>query len=92
MISKEYYIGMDVHKEFVQMSVLEEKGENPIYERKLNNDNDLLVKEVVNFARKGKTLVAYEAGCLGYVLYRAGRNMRPCLYEIFILGGVPPGF
>ena len=41
MISKEYYIGMDVHKEFVQMAVFEEKGDEPIYERKLNNNNAL---------------------------------------------------
>jgi len=71
MISKEYYIGMDVHKEFVQMAVFEEKGEEPIYERKFKNDTELLVKEATNFARKGKTTVAYEAGCLGYIIQRA---------------------
>ena len=79
MVSKEYYIGMDVHKEFVQMAVFEEKGEDPIYERKLNNDNELLVKEAVRFARKGKTIVAYEAGCLGYVIQRAMEKAKiPC--------------
>ena len=79
MIGKEYYIGMDVHKEFVQMAVFEEKGENPIYERRLNNDNELLVKEAINFARKGKTIVAYETGCLGYVIYRAMEKAKiPC--------------
>ena len=79
MVSKEYYIGMDVHKEFVQMAVFEEKGENPIYERKLNNDNGLLVKEAVHFARKGKTIAAYEAGCLGYVIHRAMEKAKiPC--------------
>jgi len=79
MISKEYYIGMDVHKDFVQMAVFEEKGENPIYERKLNNDNELLVKEAKLFARKGKTIAAYEAGCLGYVIQRAMEKAKiPC--------------
>jgi len=71
MTSKEYYIGLDVHKEYVQMAVFAEKGEEPIYERRLNNDNRLLVKETTAFARKGKTTVAYEAGCLGYVIHRA---------------------
>jgi len=71
MISKEYFIGMDVHKEFVQMAVFEEKGEEPIYERRLENDTELLVKEATRFARKGKTFVAYEAGCLGYIIQRA---------------------
>ena len=79
MISKEYYIGMDVHKEFVQVAVFEEKGDAPIYERRLNNDNGLLVKEVKNFAKKGKTTVAYEAGSLGYVIYRAFEKAKiPC--------------
>jgi transposase len=71
MVSKEYYIGMDVHKEFVQMAVFEEKGNEPIYERQLKNDTELLVKEATRFVRKGKTTVAYEAGCLGYVIQRA---------------------
>jgi len=79
MIRKEYYIGMDVHKEFVQMAVFEERGEEPIYERRLNNDNGLLVKEAIRFARKGKTVVAYEAGCLGYVIHRAMEEAKiPC--------------
>jgi len=71
MISKEYYIGMDVHKDFVQMAVFEEKGEEPNYERRLENDTELLVKEAARFVKKGKTVAAYEAGCLGYVIQRA---------------------
>ena len=71
MISKEYYIGMDVHKETVQIAVFEEKGEDPIYERQLKNDTALLIKEAKRFSGKGKTEAAYEAGCLGYVIQRA---------------------
>ena len=71
MVKKEYYIGMDVHKTSVQMAVFEEKGDDPVYERRLNNDTGLLVKEVLRFSKKGKTEVAYEAGCLGYVIQRA---------------------
>ena len=79
MASKKYSIGMDVHKEFVQMAVFAEKGEEPIYERKLNNDTGLLVKEAAAFTKKGKTEVAYEAGCLGYVIQRAMENAGiPC--------------
>ena len=71
MMSKEYYIGMDVHKDFVQMAVFEETGAEPVYERRLNNDTGLLVKEAKKFANRGKTETAYEAGCLGYVIQRA---------------------
>ena len=71
MTEKGYYIGMDVHKTSVQMAVFEEKGDDPIYERRLNNDPSLLVKEAAKFSRKGRTEAAYEAGCLGYVIQRA---------------------
>ena len=74
MASKEHCIWMDVHKDFVRMAVFAEKGEEPIYERKLNNDNGLLVKEAAAFVLMGKTEVAYEAGCLGYVIQRAMGN------------------
>ena len=71
MTRKRYYIGMDVHKDSVQMAVFTEKGEEPIYERRLNNDTGLLIKEVKRYSREGETEVAYEAGCLGYVIQRA---------------------
>ena len=71
MTRKRYYIGMDVHKDSVQMAVFEETGEEPVYERKLNNDPALLIKEAKRFRAKGETEAAYEAGCLGYVLQRA---------------------
>ena len=79
MTRKEYYIGMDVHKDTVQMAVFEQSGEEPIYERRLNNDTGLLVKEATRFSGEGKTEAAYEAGCLGYVIQRAMENAGiPC--------------
>ena len=71
LIRTEYYIGMDVHKDTIQMAVFAESGEEPIYERRLSNDIGLLLKEVSKFSQKGKTEAAYEAGCLGYVIHRA---------------------
>jgi transposase len=62
---------MDVHKDTIQMAVFAESGEDPIYERRLNNDTDLLLKEALKFMQKGKTEAAYEAGCLGYGIQRA---------------------
>jgi transposase len=69
--SERYYIGMDVHKDSVQMAVFAETGEEPIYERRLNNDNALLIKEVKRYSQEGEISVAYEAGCCGYVIQRA---------------------
>jgi transposase len=71
MTGKRYYIGMDVHKDSVQMAVFEETGEEPIYERRLSNDTSLLIKEAERFSQKGETEAAYEAGSLGYVIHRA---------------------
>ena len=71
MTRKRYYIGMDVHKEYVQMAVFDQSGEDPIYERRVSNDTSLLVKEVHRFSRERKTEVAYESGSLGYVIQRA---------------------
>jgi transposase len=71
MTEKRYYIGMDVHKDSVQMAVFEETGDDPVYERRLKNDTGLLIKEAGRFGEKGKADAAYEAGSLGYVIQRA---------------------
>ena len=86
MIRKEYYIGMDLHKYSVQMAVFTERGEEPIYERRLNNDTALLIKEVKRYSKEGKTEAAYEAGCLGYVIQHeideATRDMLQCREDV----------
>jgi transposase len=71
MNKKGYYIGMDVHKSSIQIAVFEETGADPIYERKMDNNIGLLIKEVKRFSSKRETETAYEAGCLGYVIQRA---------------------
>jgi transposase len=82
MTKKRYYIGMDVHKDSVQMAVFEESGNEPIYERQLNNDPALLVKEAKRFSRKGETETAYEVGCLGYVIQRAFKEAGLTCYVL----------
>jgi len=62
---------MDVHKDSVQIAVFAEKGEEPIYERRLSNDPALLIKTVKRYSGEGETEVAYEAGCCGYTIQRA---------------------
>jgi transposase len=70
---------MDVHKDTVQIAVFTETGEEPIYERRLRNVTDLLLKEVKRFNLEGTTEVAYEAGSCGYVIYRAMEKSNiPC--------------
>jgi transposase len=74
---KEYYIGLDVHKDSVFMAVLDDRKVRPSEKA----DSDLigtvevpanspqLVKAIKLYQRKGKVFVAYEAGCLGFDLY-----------------------
>jgi transposase len=81
-MGKEYYIGMDVHKDSVQMAVFAEKGEEPIYERRLKNDTALLVKEVRRYSLEGKTEAAYEAGSTGYVIQRAMKRAGITCYVL----------
>jgi transposase len=66
-----YYIGLDVHKDSVQMAVVSDESVETIFEKKMANDPGLLVKVVKPYAEKGEVVVGYEAGCLGYVLQRA---------------------
>jgi hypothetical protein len=56
-----YYIGLDVHKDFVQMAVMTSEDEQTICERKLANDSGLLVRTVQGYQEKGEVAVAYEA-------------------------------
>jgi transposase len=65
-----YYIGLDVHKDFIQMAVMTNEDEQTVCERKLANDNGLLVRTIKPYQEKGEVQVAYEAGCLGYVIQR----------------------
>jgi transposase len=74
---KEYYIGLDVHKDSVFMAVLDDRK----VRSNEKSDSDLigaveaatnspqLVKAIKGYQRKGKVFVAYEAGCLGFDLY-----------------------
>jgi len=82
MTEGRYCIGMDVHKDSVQMAVFEQIGEEPICERKQNNGPALLAKEAKRFSQKGETEAAYEAGCLGYVIQRAFEKTRITCYVL----------
>jgi transposase len=75
---KEYYIGLDVHKDSVFMAVLDDRN----VRSNEKSDSDLiaaveaetnspqLIKAIQQYQKKGKVFVAYEAGCLGFNLYR----------------------
>jgi transposase len=65
-----YYVGLDVHKDSIQMAVLDSRKKEPITAKGLPNRATRIVKELAGYQEKGEVQIAYEAGCLGYTLYR----------------------
>jgi transposase len=65
-----YYVGLDVHKDTIQMAVLGSQGKELVTAKGLANDPIKVVKALAPYQEKGSVQVAYEAGCMGYTLYR----------------------
>jgi transposase len=74
---KEYYIGMDVHKDSVCMAVLDDRkvrahtkeDDDLIESLEVETNSVKLIKAIKRYQSKGRIFVAYEAGCLGFDLY-----------------------
>ena len=74
---KEYYIGLDVHKDSVLMAVLDdrkirstEKADSDVIGvTEVPTNSPKLVKAIKDYQKRGKLFVAYEAGCLGFDVY-----------------------
>jgi transposase len=65
-----YYVGLDIHKDSIQMAVLDSWKKEPVLAKGLPNKVTKIVKELAVYQEKGEVQIAYEAGCLGYTLYR----------------------
>jgi transposase len=63
-------VGLDVHKDSIQMAVLDNRNKEPVLAKGLPNRTTRIVKELAVYEEKGEVQIAYEAGCLGYTLYR----------------------
>lgn len=75
-MKKVYYIGLDVHKEKTQIAVLEETGKEAIELKVVDSDVKVVAKAILPYQKKGDLQVAYEAGCMGYTLYRLLNDME----------------
>jgi transposase len=78
---KEYYLGLDVHKGSIYAAVLDDrnisanggKNQDVIFHQEVGTEHVKLIKLIEKIKQthgEGRVLVAYEAGCLGYTLYR----------------------
>ena len=66
-----YYVGMDVHKETVEISVFRNSEREPEYEKRMRNDQRSIIRTVKKLQAEGSVITCYEAGCMGFVLQRA---------------------
>jgi len=73
---KVYYIGLDVHKDNTQMAVLEMKGKEPVAVKVIDSDPTKVAKAILPYHKGGLVYVGYEAGCMGYTLYRVLTEMK----------------
>ena len=64
------YVGMDVHKETISVTVAEEGRDGPVrFRGTISNTPTDIRKLARNLARNGERLeFCYEAGCCGYGL------------------------
>jgi transposase len=71
IMEKLYFIGMDVHKDTIQMAVMTNEDNDVIENRKLAADTDHVVTIIKKYQAKGGVIAGYESGCTGYPLQRA---------------------
>ena len=75
-MKKVYYIGLDVHKETTQMAVLETRGKEPVAVKIINSEPLKVAKAILPYKKDGTVHVGYEAGCMGYTLFRVLTEMK----------------
>lgn len=71
MIEFSKFVGFDVHKATIAVSVADRAGGEPRFFGEIANTPAAVVKLMAQLSKGGARLsVCYEAGCCGYVLYR----------------------
>jgi transposase len=66
-----YYIGLNVHKDAIAISIVSADGSQPRYYGEITNASKAIVKLVKKLNPDGEVLdFCYETGPCGYVLYR----------------------
>ncbi len=75
------YVGMDVHKETIAITVLRDNCRNVEFERQIKNEPGQIKKFFKRLKENGENiLTCYEAGPTGFVIYRLLEEMEITCY------------
>jgi len=64
------YVGMDVHKDQIEIAVFSKEGRTAELVTKTPNQESSLRKFFAKLQERGEVIAGYEAGCLGFDLFR----------------------
>jgi transposase len=89
MSKRVFYVGMDVHKETVELSVFKGMSEQAELEKKMKHDLTTLKKFFMQLQSKGTVICCYEAGSCGFVLKRYLDTETDVLCKVIAPGSIP---
>ncbi len=64
------YVGMDVHKETIECAVMDDSSTETRLEKRMSNNLPAIKRFFGRLLTEGAVVAGYEAGCLGFKLYR----------------------
>jgi len=67
---KLHYVGLDVHKETIEVIAFLDNEKNPCIEERIPNRTKSIKKIFWNLLREGSVIAWYEAGCMGFTLVK----------------------
>ena len=70
-----HYVGMDVHKETIEVVAFRENETTPCIEKRVPNRTKSIKKVFGNLLNEGSVIACYEAGCMGFTLQRVLEGM-----------------
>jgi len=70
-----HYVGMDVHKETIDVIVFRESKRHPYLERTIPNQDAVIRKLFRKLMEGGSVVACYEAVCMGFGLQRMLEGM-----------------
>lgn len=69
------YVGMDDHKDFIEVAVFSQNSKDPEMTKTLKNQPTTIKRFFSKIAANGNIIAGYEAGCMGFQLQRLIESM-----------------